>query len=290
MGLIVLSCYVQVILVIPFALHVWQSYFRFIENFVYAPCGRLCRRKNTHTLDLPAVRMINRATEDGDSGIEIMGNGNGSSEPSDSSSTGSGSSMSETNVLIPEPDIKDPGMENKPNTETGTDIIDVSSRLTNEEDNPIISGPEIHVQVNDDIDPLLAEPFLDITGKSSAESRWTELQQIGMLKFIARPIMFFFLVGSKFNKHKARLVSLSMVFLFAVVMLLSWTATAFLKPTDRPPQFFKPSSNIQKMLDLTGNLTDSEAINCYSCSAWYGGGTSKSLCMCVHVCYINIKI
>ena len=122
---------------------------------------------------------------------------------------------------------------------------------------------------------ILADSVLG-SSKSSAESRWTELQQIGMIRFVAYPVMFWFLIGNKLNsKHLARLCSLTIVFAFIVVLFSSFLATAFLKPTDRPPQFFKPSSNIQKMLDLAGNLTSAEAVNCYSCSAWYTPGASK---------------
>lgn len=273
MGLIVILCYVQVVLVVPFALHVWQSYFLVCENTLYYPCGHLCRKKRRadELRSLPAVRMTNRSTEDGDSGIEILGNGNGSSEASDNSSTASSSSVSDTNVLIPEPE-----METEHKSENA---VPPSNHLNdpNEEDNPLIQVKVTVVEETGIVDPMLTESAVefDRSSKPSAERHWTELQQIGMMKYVARPVMIFFLFGSKFSKCKATLLSWTMVFVFVAILTLSLVGTAFLKPTNRPPQFFKPDSNIQKMLDLTGNLTDTDALNCYSCSAWYGQGASK---------------
>ena len=249
MGLIVILCYVQVVLVVPFALHVWQSYFLVIENKLYYPCGLLCRKKRSadELRNLPAVRMTNRFTEDGDSGIEILGNGNGSSEASDNSSTASSSSVSDTTVLIPEPETE---------TEQKSErIVPPSSHSDdhNEEDNLLM---HVEVTVVDEtriINPMVTESVSDFgkSRNSSAEKRWTELQQIGMMRFVARPVMIFFLLGSKFSKCKAVLLSWTMVLVFVTILASSWVSTAFLKPTDRPPQFFKPDSNIQKMLDLS---------------------------------------
>ena len=283
MGLVVISCYVQVVLVIPFTLHIWHSYFLICENLIYLPCARLCRKKR-EPLDLPAVRMTHRSMEDGDSGIEIMENGNGSREQSDNSSTASSSSVSDTNVLIPESDIKDSEMEIKP---TGEKIENEpqSSHFDNHgEDNSPLFPPMTQIEVTvaetrviHEPEPSLVDSILS-SSKSSAESRWTELQQIGMIRFVAYPVMFWFLIGRKLNnKHLARLCSLTMIFVFILALSSSFLATAFLKPTDRPPQFFKPNSNIQKMLDLAGNLTSADAVNCYSCSAWYTPGASKCI-------------
>lgn len=282
MGLIVMLCYVQVVLVVPFVLHIWQSYFRIAENFVYSPLGRLCRKRKVDVTNLPAVKMTNRSTEDGDSGIEIMTGGNGSSEPSDNSSTASSSSVSDTNVLIQEPEMENGNGIHDVNPDRGVDGFIERIEV---EDSILYTTPQDRIEVTiseetgtDDLS--LATPVTTdddvIIGKSSAESRWTELQQIGMMRFVARPVMIFFLIGSKSPKHKAQLCGLTMVFIFIGIMALSCLSTAFLKPTDRPPQFFKPSSNIQKMLDLSGNLTDTATLNCYSCSAWYGNGASES--------------
>lgn len=282
MGLVVIVCYVQVVLVVPFALHIWHSYFLIFENLVYLPCAQLCRRKKREPLDLPAVRMTHRSMEDGDSGIEIMENGNGSREQSDNSSTASSSSVSDTNVLIPESENKDSEMEIEPTSEK----IENEPQSNHFDDCNVDNSPllpsvtQIEVTLTEtrlieEPESTLADSILS-SSKSSAESRWTELQQIGMIRFIAYPVMFWFLIGQKFsNKHKARLCSLTTLFAFILVLLASFAATAFLKPTDRPPQFFKPDSNIQKMLDLAGNLTSADAVNCYSCSAWYTPGASK---------------
>ena len=271
------------VLVIPSALHIWYSYFLIIENCVFSPCARLCRKKD-NSEDLPAVRMTHRSMEDGDSGIEIMENGNGSREQSDNSSTASSSSVSDTNVLIPESEVKDSEMKVEPTSE----IIEEEPQFMqsshfdghNEDNSPLLLPTRMEVTITET--RVIEDPSMANTvpsgNKASAESRWTELQQIGMIRFVAYPIMFWFLVGVKFSsKHKARLCSLAMVLGFIVVLLTSYAATAFLKPTDRPPQFFKPGSNIQKMLDLSGNLTSADAVNCYSCSAWYTPGASKLL-------------
>ena len=282
MGLVVLSCYVQVVLVVPFTLHIWHSYFLICENFIYLPCAKLCRKKR-EPVDVPPVRMIHRSMEDGDSGIEIMENGNGSREHSDNSSTASSSSVSDTNVLIPESDIKDSEMEIEPTIEREPHEQPNHFDNRHDVDNSPLLPPMTQIQLTvtetqvipAEPQSILADSVLG-SSKSSAESRWTELQQIGMIRFVAYPVMFWFLIGNKLNnKHLARLCSLTMVFAFIVVLFSSFLATAFLKPTDRPPQFFKPSSNIQKMLDLAGNLTSAEAVNCYGCSAWYTPGASK---------------
>ena len=290
MGLVVISCYVQVVLVVPFALHIWHSYFLICENFIYLPCAKLCGKKR-EPLDLPPVRMTHRSQEDGDSGIEIMENGNGSREHSDNTSTASSSSVSDTNVLIPESDSKDSEMEVEPTGEK----IESESQTTqssqfddNHHDgaNSLLLPPTTRIEVivtetqvtgiPTEIEPSLLADSIMSSGKSSAESRWTELQQIGMIRFIAYPVMFWFLIGRKFkSKLMAILFSQAMVVGFILVLSSSFVATAFLKPTDRPPQFFNPNSNIQKMLDLAGNLTSAEAVNCYSCSAWFTPGASK---------------
>lgn len=290
MGLIVIFCYVQVVLVVPFALHIWHSYFLIVENCVFFPCARLCRKKN-RPLDLPTVRMTHRSMEDGDSGIEIMENGNGSREHSDNSSTASGSSVSDTNVLIPESEIKDAEMEIEPLTEQSESFAQ-SGQLNDADDDevssPLLPVTQVELTVTETKiteDTSLADSVLS-SNKASAESRWTELQQIGMIRFIAYPVMFFFLIGRKFsNKNLAWICSLTMILGFVVVLLTSFIATAFLKPTDRPPQFFKPSSNIQKMLDLSGNLTSADAVNCYSCSAWYTPGASESTILLIMLRY-----
>ena len=281
MGLVVISCYVQVVLVVPFALHIWHSYFLVCENCMYLPCAKLCRKKR-EPLDVPPVRMTHRSMEDGDSGIEIMENGNGSREHSDNTSTASSSSISDTNVLIPESDIKDSEMGIEPaNEKIENEPHSQLSHFDNDrdEDNSPLLPPVTQIEVtviHAEPEPSLVDSILS-SSASSAESRWTELQQIGMIRFVAYPVMFWFLIGRKFNsKHKARLFSLAMIFGFVLVLFASFVATAFLKPTDRPPQFFKPGSNIQKMLDLAGNLTSADAVNCYSCSAWYTPGASKS--------------
>ena len=61
-----------------------------------------------------------------------------------------------------------------------------------------------------------------------------------------------------------------------VVIAISLGLLSQLRFTNQPPQFFDPDSNIQKMLNLTGNMTDLGASECYDqCSSWSAGSDGE---------------
>lgn len=106
----------------------------------------------------------------------------------------------------------------------------------------------------------------------------TILSQKIMLHTIARAVMLpqmiqYNCISSKKLRAIFRWTTrLIPVILFIVILISMSGAMSQLKPSDHPPQFFDPDSNIQKMLDLEGNLTETSVVNCWDCSAWYNGG------------------
>ena len=114
------------------------------------------------------------------------------------------------------------------------------------------------------------------SGDATFERRLTELMQKGMF-FISVLPMAFHLV---FNKYKARTRNkatkatltvahvLTSLGILCVVVALSIGLMMQLRFSNKPPQFFDPDSNIQKMLDLAGNVTDTTTSSCLDCSAW----------------------
>ena len=61
-----------------------------------------------------------------------------------------------------------------------------------------------------------------------------------------------------------------------VVIAISLGLLSQLRLTNQPPQFFDPDSNIQKMLNLAGNVTDLGASECYDqCSSWSAGSDGE---------------
>ena len=62
---------------------------------------------------------------------------------------------------------------------------------------------------------------------------------------------------------------------YCLLLVVSIGLVSRLKPSDKPPQFFSPSTNLQKVLDLTGNVTDADVIDGYTLSEWSGDGSSS---------------
>ena len=61
-----------------------------------------------------------------------------------------------------------------------------------------------------------------------------------------------------------------------VVIAISLGLLSQFRFTNQPPQFFDPDSNIQKMLNLAGNVTDLGASECYDqCSSWSAGSDGE---------------
>jgi len=67
-----------------------------------------------------------------------------------------------------------------------------------------------------------------------------------------------------------------LVFLVSYGILLGTSVglVSQLKSSDKPPQFFSPGTNLQKVLDLTGNVTAADVVDGYTLSEWSSDGTS----------------
>lgn len=223
--------------------------------------------RTVHYSTLPSVRMSDVADDDSGIGNEPEESEN-SSTGSDNTSTGSGSDSSPN--MEPKPDIESGEPQNTvPFGPTSGTMASQGTHCTNE------SAPtQVYVAVS------LVETEGDVRNLTVA-NRLTAIIQVAMMKLIARPVLFPHLVSKHITNSCLKLiVKCTFVWVFVVVAIFSITGTALLQPTNRPPQFFNPDSNIQKLLDLKGNLTDARSYNCWACSAWYTkyGGTSSHVC------------
>ena len=127
-------------------------------------------------------------------------------------------------------------------------------------------------------EPVNGNP--EVTRSPTIENRITVLVQKALLFTIARVVMLPQLVRCRclpdgllrtIVRWTTRLLP---VILFIAILVSMSGAASQLQPSDGPPQIFDPDSNMQKLLNLQGNLTDVESINCWNCSAWYIGTTS----------------
>ena len=135
--------------------------------------------------------------------------------------------------------------------------------------------------------------------KETAETHLTYLLQVFMVKFVARVVMFPRTFKPRCfenntdndddndnNKFSVGDVlrffwRYSFVWVYVAIFVSAFTAMCFLKPTESPPQIFNANTNIQKMLNLEGNLTE---YNCVTCYKTYNGENSKfSIHVHVHV-------
>jgi hypothetical protein len=251
MGLMVLFCFLQVFLVIPHALCVWDCIFLRLENFVYyLPCTLLGRRRSRYNAlrGVGPVQMSNllRNEEEGDdddSGINSV------SSNSDNASNDSGDVI---------------GIGNPDDNEGG----DTSVLIVREERRTVVE----------------VVPAIVVHEDDTFERRVTAYMQKCMLYLSVCPMALHLLFGWYRSRSQTRnrwavwwlfhiLVSLGVLFF---VLGVSVGLLVQLRFTNQPPQFFHPDSNIQKMLNLAGNVTDLSAGDCYDqCSAWSGGGDSK---------------
>ncbi len=207
MGLVVIFCYIQVLLVLPLALHIWHTVFRYCENCCYYPCSLLCRTSKTVTL--PNVRLSELDNEDIEDG---------------------------------QPDIVC-SEENE------------SANLISD------SGDDIHVA--DIHNPPVNRVVDDTIKKASLVDQMSSFLQLIMLYGFARPVLFFQLVRTNFGKLRIPLINMFCVWLYLLSLITSiGLVVGLLKFSDRPPQLFNSNSNIQKLLDLTGNLTENGALDC----------------------------
>ena len=213
-----------------------------------------------------------------DSGIEDRGS---DSIGSDSHSTGSGSHSSTSSLLDVDVDMSQSiGTEQEPKqTGTGTFVALVESGTAEPQ-----NGNEILTSVRS----------YTGTKQPTAESKLTIFVQKVILQVVARPAMLPQMIQYSFVSGKITRAILRWstrfipIVLFTLILFLMGAAMLKLRPSDHPPQFFDPDSNIQKMLDLEGNLTQPSALNCWDCSAWYsdhqaspgGGGMASGLSGC----------
>lgn len=233
MGLVVLFCFLQVILVIPHVIYIWDCIIVKIENFCFSPVYRVIYRfRRVNTSVLPDVRMSTLARNDSDSGIDTVSTTN-------SDNISNSSSQSDPNAVEPSEDV---------------DLL-------------------IPEEPDDNETPEAPPPVV----QSTPEMRLTILMQKVMFCISVIPMSMHFIANkiSLKKPHFSVLVVIFHIFL-RVLILLAVLGTSVglllqLRFSDKPPQFFDPDSNIQKMLDLAGNVTDSSAINCYNCSAWNSG-------------------
>lgn len=211
-----------------------------------------CRTDLSYAATL-SVRMQDLA--DDDSGIDIQEQGNGSlGSNSDSSSSDSGS---------------DPNLAS----------VEDDALLGGDD-----AGPEVVVSGETDEEQLLPMAQQGVDGSSphsipvgsrshSAQSQLTAAVQVFMLKYIARPVMYVQLVEIRSLLLRI-LARPALIYVFVVFCATSFGGMVQLEPASHAPQFFDPDSNIQKMIDLAGNLTDSDTASCHDCSNWNPGGRS----------------
>ena len=245
MGLIVLMCFVQVFVYMPFVLHFWHCHILPCENSIFQCLYRVfclyCLRPRPDFSTFPAVRY--RDLEDDDSGIDILEQGNGStdSENSSTASGGSGTSESDSNLAVSESNSKPINGDAK--SEDQDRLLEMQPL---QDEQPLDTST--CVNQDDDNNPI-----------RTVERKVTVLVQTFLLQYLARPVMVLRLWKPKrFSKRQWALISFGLVWLLYLgVKGIAVSRTCFLQLTDRPPQFFNPDSNIQKMLDLTGNLTES---------------------------------
>lgn len=64
---------------------------------------------------------------------------------------------------------------------------------------------------------------------------------------------------------------------YVILLAIAIHLVSNLRPSDKPPQFFSPNSNLQKMLDLIGNVTEGDVVDGYSLSEQ----SSSSSCECM---------
>ncbi len=242
MGLVVIFCFLQVFIVIPHSLYIWDCIFLKAENCCFSPFTRLWRTRDELTYStLPDVRMSDLASaeagRDGedDSGIDSNSNStsdnisNTSSQSDDVTAIGTGCVASEENATL---------------------MVTTSSLS--------------RVTVAEPVSFASLEPV-----RATFERKLTMLMQKGMLYVSVIPMS----LNLYASKHKrACCLPRILIPILTLVLLVGISVGLLvqLRFDNKPPQFFDPNSNIQKMLDLAGNVTDSNDVNCFDCSAWNG--------------------
>ena len=218
-------------------------------------CMCMCQlhrmRRNTREAysSLAPIRMTELRDVEIDSGIEDRGS---DSVGSNSNSTGSGSNSTSSSLL----DVsEDPiGMEQTP------DQPEIRTTELNESDTTLVITQSR-------------------SSRPTVEGKLTTLVQKALLLTVARAVMlphtvkYSCIPNTTLRTILRWFTRLVPVVVFVIILASMSGAMSQLKPSDHPPQFFDPDSNIQKMLDLSGNLTQRSALNCWQCSSWYDGNS-----------------
>lgn len=241
MGLVVMFCFLQVFFVIPHVLFVWHHLFSHLENFTYSPiyrCARFLSSIRTgRQYDLTSVRMSDVAHED-DSGIEVS-----SASNSDNTSNSSNQSSSQS------------------------DSMEVGGDLQEDDSLALIDNEVPHFQA-----PRTTRNYTLRKSEETVEKKLTILMQTAMFYVATIPMVMHLWTTKSLQKKKRRAKFAANVSLCSLVYILllaiSLTLVFHLRLSEQPPQFFSPDSNIQKMLDLVGNVSDVNAVDGYGFSEW----------------------
>lgn len=210
MGFVVIFCYLQVLIVLPLALHIWHAVFRYCENCCYYPCLSHCTKKKpvTGTLRLSEL----------------------------------------DDEVLREEFVSDVHSEENESVENLISDNDDDSHVA------LISG-------NEEVGDVVHEAR--ITKNGSPVEKLSSFLQLIMLYCFARPIVSFHLLKTKLGKLRFPVLNMFCIWVYLFSLILSVGLVAgLLKFSDRPPQLFNSNSNIQKLLDLTGNLTESGFLEC----------------------------
>ncbi len=220
MGLVVIFCYLQVLIVLPLALHIWHASFRYCENCCCHPCSLLCVRSKT--VALSSVRLSELEDE------EI-----GDSEQSEQHSE-----------------------ENESANLISAENVTMIALPSNYSRNGTVNN------INGSVVGHVADHF-KIVQKGMPVEKLSSFLQLVMLYCFARPVLFFQLVKTKLGKLRMPVMKMFCIWVYMFSLILSIGLVAgLLKFSDRPPQLFNSNTNIQKLIDLTGNLTESGILDC----------------------------
>lgn len=234
MGLVVICCYIQVLVILPPSLHIWQSVFRYCENFCYYPLSLLFAPK---PLDTPHVRLSE--LEDREIGMEREDSETGNEDSPDLTNP------DENRILIPDSvSTQYRDLVSLPDSEDHTTPIDEDDQPLNLNSQPIQRDTDLLTRNNSD------------TKRKSAVDLLTSSLQLVMLYCIVWPLI-------SLGKLKLPIKNTLCVWVYSGTLILSLGLVAgLLKFSDRPPQLFNSNTNIQKLLDLTGNLSEIGALDC----------------------------
>ncbi|KAJ8319852.1 hypothetical protein KUTeg_001439 [Tegillarca granosa] len=237
MSLIVASCWVTVVMIMPPALFLWQYTFARCESYLMSMCAKPFKHRKIGVKDLPCD-------------IAQFVRGTGGSGNSDNT-------VNNENRLQTTTTCTDVGSDGQNNTENDDD-----------DDLPLLmleDPMEYYFQGHYDTDdvPLLTgddSTFQQVSSQSNSlmhagnEVNPSNILQSFVYYFIACPVV----------KVKWIILVLSVI-----LLAISIGLTTLLHPATKPPQFFNRDTNLQKLLDLKANFSVIDEISCSKCSAVY---------------------